>query len=69
MSKQQKAVLVKEIGKPVVLGERDVPIPAHDEVLVKVTATMREHNLIYLDPEELQHLTVVYSTFPRCLWS
>ncbi|CAK1358341.1 unnamed protein product [Cercospora beticola] len=40
MSKQQKAVLVKEIGKPVVLGEKDVPIPAHDEVLVKVTATM-----------------------------
>ncbi|PPJ50322.1 hypothetical protein CBER1_06447 [Cercospora berteroae] len=40
MSKQQKAVLVKEIGKPIVLGETNIPIPADDEVLVKVAATM-----------------------------
>jgi D-arabinose 1-dehydrogenase-like Zn-dependent alcohol dehydrogenase len=36
----QKAVFVKELGKPVELGEREVPSPKEGEVLVKVTATM-----------------------------
>ncbi|KAI5362894.1 Putative GroES-like superfamily, alcohol dehydrogenase, NAD(P)-binding domain superfamily [Septoria linicola] len=41
MSKQQQsAVLVTEVGKPVTLGKRDIPTPEHDEVLVKVIATM-----------------------------
>ena len=41
MASTQKAVLVKEIGKPVQLGVRDVPAPEAGQVLVKVTATMR----------------------------
>jgi Zn-dependent alcohol dehydrogenase len=39
---QQKAVFVKEIGKPVELGTRSVPVPGDGEVLVKVAATMRK---------------------------
>ncbi|KPI34690.1 Zinc-type alcohol dehydrogenase-like protein [Cyphellophora attinorum] len=39
-AKQQKAVLVTEIGKPVELGTRDIPTPGEGQVLVKVTATM-----------------------------
>lgn len=62
MSKQQRAVLVKEIGKPVVLGEKDVPIPAHGEVLVKVTATMCEHNLNSVHQKSYRILTDIYST-------
>jgi D-arabinose 1-dehydrogenase-like Zn-dependent alcohol dehydrogenase len=40
---QQKAVFVKEIGKPVELGRRAVPSPKLGEVLVKVSATMRKN--------------------------
>ena len=44
MAGTQKAVFVKEIGKPVEPGSREIPSPKEGEVLVKVTATMRESN-------------------------
>lgn len=44
MSRTQKAVLVKEVGKPVELGTRHIPSPKEGQVLLKVTATMRMHN-------------------------
>lgn len=42
MTRQQKAVFVKELGKPVELGHREIPSPKEDEVLLEVTATMRK---------------------------
>jgi Zn-dependent alcohol dehydrogenase len=44
MAGTQRAVFVKEIGKPVESGSREIPSPKEDEVLVKITATMRESN-------------------------
>ena len=44
MAGAQRAAFVKEIGKPVELGSREIPSPKEGEVLVKVTATMREFN-------------------------
>jgi hypothetical protein len=37
-SNMQKAILVHEIGKPVRLGEREIPTPKAGELLVKVTS-------------------------------
>lgn len=31
------ALMVEEIGKPIVLRKRPIPSPAEDEILVKVT--------------------------------
>jgi hypothetical protein len=38
----QKALIVKEIGKPLVLVEQPIPVPIAGEVLVKIEATGRE---------------------------
>ncbi|KAF7958696.1 hypothetical protein EAE96_002230 [Botrytis aclada] len=38
--KTQTAVFVKEIGKPLVIGPRDVPIPKPHHILIKVQSTM-----------------------------
>ncbi len=38
----QKALFVKETGRPVVLNTRDVPEPKKGQVLIKVTSTMSE---------------------------
>ena len=46
MTTQQKAIFVREVGKPVELGERDVPSPQDGEVLLKVAATMRPSPLL-----------------------
>jgi Zn-dependent alcohol dehydrogenase len=37
-SNTQKAIFVYEVGKPVRLGERQIPSPKAGELLVKVTA-------------------------------
>jgi D-arabinose 1-dehydrogenase-like Zn-dependent alcohol dehydrogenase len=37
-SNMQKAIFVHEIGKPVRLGEREIPSPKAGELLVKVTS-------------------------------
>lgn len=39
-AQQQKAVFVKEIGKPVELGTREVPSPKEGQILLKVASTM-----------------------------
>lgn len=39
---EQKAILLREVGKPVELGSRPVPTPASEQVKIKVTSTMRE---------------------------
>jgi hypothetical protein len=38
----QKAVFVKEVGKPLVLGERAIPEPSNGNLLIKVQSTMRK---------------------------
>ena len=43
----QKAVFVYEVGKPVRLGEREIPSPKAGELLVKVTAAQGEWQLIH----------------------
>jgi hypothetical protein len=37
----QNAVLVSEVGKPLVLGTRGIPEPGKGEILIKVESTMR----------------------------
>jgi hypothetical protein len=37
-SETQKAIMVHEIGKPVRLGEREIPMPKAGELLVKVAS-------------------------------
>lgn len=44
----QKAVLVKEIGKPVQLGERSIPALGKGQVLLRVTATMSMSRFPYV---------------------
>jgi hypothetical protein len=39
--KMQKALFVKEVGKPVSAGTRPIPTPGPREVLIKVTSTLR----------------------------
>jgi len=41
-SNMQKAIFVYEVGKPVRLGEREIPTPKAGEVLVKVTSAQGE---------------------------
>jgi len=43
----QKAVFVYEVGKPVRLGEREIPSPKAGELLVKVTAAQGEWQYIH----------------------
>jgi hypothetical protein len=62
-AKQQKAVLVTEIGKPVELGTRDIPTPQAGQVLVKVTATMRTSSEC-----RLSTYADSCSTSPRHVW-
>lgn len=42
MSQQQKAILIKELGKPVELVAREIPSPKEDQILLKVTAAARK---------------------------
>ena len=42
VSNMQKAIFVYEVGKPVRLGEREIPAPKAGEVLVKVTSAQGE---------------------------
>jgi hypothetical protein len=49
----QKALFVKEIGKPMVLGERPVPQPPKGYILIKVHSTMRK-----LTGEDLSHESI-----------
>jgi hypothetical protein len=46
-SNMQKAVFVYEVGKPVRLGEREIPSPKAGELLIKVTAAQGEWQAMY----------------------
>lgn len=41
-STMQKAVFVNQIGKDLALGERAVPKPGKEEILIKIHSTMRK---------------------------
>ncbi len=45
----QKALFVKEVGKPVVLDTRPIPEPKEGQVLIKVTSTMSESFTLFLE--------------------
>lgn len=59
MAAQQKAVFVKEVGKPVELGTKEVPSPKEGEVLLKVAATMCKSDSSLLLYAERGKLTVL----------
>ena len=45
----QKALFVKEVGKPVVLDTQPIPEPKEEQLLIKVTYTMSESFTLFLE--------------------
>ena len=45
----QKALFVKEVGKPVVLDTRPIPETKEGQVLIKVTSTMSKSYTTFLE--------------------
>lgn len=40
----QKALILNEIGTPLVLTDRPIPVPGEDELPIKVTSAGREYS-------------------------
>lgn len=47
LPKSQTAVFVQEIGKPLVVGTRDVPTPKSHHILIRVQSTMRTYSPLF----------------------
>jgi hypothetical protein len=56
----QKALFVKEIGRPVVLNTRDVPEPKEGQVLIKVTSTMSELRSVLVAQNSFEDLGATF---------
>ena len=61
----QKALIVKNIGKPIVLIDRAIPEPGEGQVLIKITATMSKSLEIPLGSSKVLDAHACYIVLPH----